>query len=59
MVAEVVTVGANFIWLVEPGRSQGQGLRLYLHDEDWVTEAGSTVRVEAFHLAEEARHFVA
>lgn len=56
VVAEVVAVGADYVQLAEPSRADG--LRLYLTDEKWITEAGCEVRVEAIllGLGQAARH---
>jgi hypothetical protein len=53
VVADVLAIGADCIRLAEPGRADG--LRLYLTDEEWVTETGCAVRVEAILLGQAPR----
>jgi len=46
----VLAVGSDFIRVDAPRRTNG--LNLYLRDQDWVTEAGRTVRVECIFLVD-------
>lgn len=45
VVAVVLAVGADFIRVAAPGRSDG--FDLHLRDLDWVTETGSPITVDA------------
>jgi hypothetical protein len=54
VVVDVLAVGADCIRLAEPGRAEG--LRLYLKDDEWVTETGCAVRVESILLGQATRH---
>jgi hypothetical protein len=44
-VAVVLAVGADFIRVVAPRRADG--FDIYLRDQEWVTETGKTIRVDA------------
>ena len=48
--AVVLAVGSDFIRVASP-RSAG-GFNIYLREQDWITETGKTVRVEAMHLGD-------
>ena len=50
--AAVLAVGGDFIRVASP-RSAG-GFNIYLLDQDWITETGKTVRVEALRLGDGA-----
>jgi hypothetical protein len=50
--AVVLAVGGDFIRVASP-RSAG-GFNIYLLDQDWITETGKTVRVEALRLGDGA-----
>jgi len=53
-VGAVLAVGSDFIRVVAPRRTGG--LNLYLRDQEWVTEAGKTVRVESIFLVDGVSH---
>jgi hypothetical protein len=48
--AAVLAVGGDFIRVASP-RSAG-GFNLYLLEQEWITETGKTVRVEAMRLGD-------
>ena len=51
--AAVLGVGADFIRVVAPRRVDG--FDLYLRDEEWVTETGRPVRIDAILFGNETR----
>jgi len=53
VVAEVLAVGAGFVRAVAPKRPDA--FDLYLRDEDWVTETGTAIRVDAIVFGDRAR----
>lgn len=50
VVAAVLAVGADFIRVVSPRRIDG--FDIYLRDQEWVTEMGKTIRVDAILLGD-------
>jgi hypothetical protein len=50
VVADTLSVGADYIWLRAPGSVDEFGI--FLRDEDWVTGSGKAVRVEAILLGD-------
>ncbi|MEO8592006.1 MAG: hypothetical protein ABI759_01680 [Candidatus Solibacter sp.] len=52
VVARVLLIGAGFIRVAAPHRAAGQDI--HLRDEDWVTDSGTVIRVDAIVLGEGA-----
>ena len=53
VVAEVLAVGAGFVRVVAPKRTDA--FDLFLRDEDWATETGAAIRVDAIIFGDRAR----
>ena len=50
VVAAVLAVGTDSIRVVAPRRSDG--FDIYLRDQEWVTESGQTIRMDAILLGD-------
>ena len=53
VVAGVLAVGADFIRIVSPRRNEG--FDIYLRDQDWITDTGKTIRMDAIVLGNGTR----
>ena len=50
MAAAVLAVGGDFIRVASP--RSAAGFNIYLREQDWITETGKTVRVDAMYLGD-------